>query len=142
MKIYIDCEFNEMGGELISMALVSEGGKFFYESLGCANPKPWVAEHVMPLLAHKRPITLAAFQVKLEEFLMQFKSIYLIADWPDDIAYFCKALLKPEPGQRLDAPPIIMEIVRFDAPSQIPHNALEDARGLRNFCVQRDLANI
>lgn len=50
MKLFLDCEFNGFGGELISMALVDEQGKYFYEVLPCPQPIPWVQENVMPKL--------------------------------------------------------------------------------------------
>ena len=50
MKFWIDTEFNEYLGDLISMALVSEDGHEWYEALPCANPGSWVAEHVMPII--------------------------------------------------------------------------------------------
>ncbi len=54
-RIWIDTEFNEFQGPLISMALVAEDGSEFYESIGCDNPGPWVAQHVMPIIG-KDPI--------------------------------------------------------------------------------------
>jgi hypothetical protein len=54
----------------------------------------------------------------------------IIADWPEDIKHFCDALITG-PGLRLDTPPLTMEIRRdIDAVSAVPHNALEDARGI------------
>ena len=64
-KIYIDTEFNEFKGDLISLALVAETGEEFYEVLECKNPGPWVAEHVMPIL-EKDPIDRALFQTELK----------------------------------------------------------------------------
>lgn len=57
MKIYLDTEFNGLGGELISLALVSEDGREWYESL----PLPplldeWVGANVVPLLGDKPPL--------------------------------------------------------------------------------------
>lgn len=37
MKLFIDCEFNEFGGDLLSMAIVSENGDEFYEVLNLEN---------------------------------------------------------------------------------------------------------
>ena len=34
MRIFIDCEWNGYRGELISVALCSDGGHEFYETLG------------------------------------------------------------------------------------------------------------
>lgn len=128
MRLFLDCEFNEFKGELISMALVSEAGHEWYESLGCENPGAWVAQHVMPIIG-KEPVSMLDFQVSLRNWLMQFKAVHVVADWPEDIAHFCQALITG-PGFRLDTPPLTMEVVRVDAESSLPHNALHDARGI------------
>lgn len=135
MKIFIDTEFNGFEGELISMALVAENGMWWYESLGCGEPEPWVLENVMPVLATD-PIPKSKFQTRLHGWLMQFDTIHLIADWPEDISHFCRALIIG-PGYRLDTPPIMMEVRRdLDAESDIPHNALADAWAIRR-CYER-----
>ena len=130
MKIYIDTEFNEFKGELISMALVAEDGNEFYEVLYCANPGNWVSKHVMPFL-EKEPIELDVFQTKLQQFLFQYHSIHLIADWPEDIKHFCDALITG-PGMCLNYPLINMEMRRdlSSEDSKVPHNALHDARAI------------
>jgi hypothetical protein len=130
MKLWIDCEFNEFKGELISMALVDEAGVPFYEVLPCENPGPWVAEHVIPILMLP-PISLPEFQKKLTLYLNQYDSVHVIADWPEDIKHFCDVLITG-PGQRLNTPPLTMEVRRdFDgAVSTLPHNALADAWAL------------
>lgn len=134
MNLYIDTEFNGFGGELISMALVSECGKEFYEVLPCDNPVDWVAENVMPILG-KEPITLEWLQIRLQGWLHQFSTIHVIADWPEDIQHFCKALICG-PGMRIDTPPLTMEVRRdLDSTSEIPHNALADARGIRDMAL-------
>lgn len=59
MRLFLDTEFNEFLGPVISMALVPEVRSIppFYESSGCENPGPWVAEHVMPIIGMGRPAT-------------------------------------------------------------------------------------
>lgn len=133
MRIFIDCEYNEFRGELISMALVSEDGREWYESLGCDKPGAWVAEHVMPIIGITQ-VDKESFQASLEWFLQGFDAVHLVADWPEDIAHFCQALITG-PGERLNTPPLTMEVLRVDAPSRQPHNALADARGLREFLL-------
>ena len=129
MNIYIDCEWNSFGGDLISMALVSETGAEFYEVLECTKPHPWVLEHVIPVL-NKGSISFKSFQDKLNKYLLQFDSINIIADWPEDIEKFCSVLITGL-GERLHSPPLSMQILRIDADSELPHNALQDARGIR-----------
>jgi len=133
MDIYIDCEWNSFGGDLISMALVADDGREFYQVLPCDNPDPWVIEHVIPVL-NQRATTLEAMRTYLQWFLMGFDSIHIIADWPEDIERFC-AMLITGPGMRLNTPPLTMEVLRVDSVSLLPHNALEDARALRFHCL-------
>lgn len=132
--VYIDCEFNEFHGALISMALVSECGKEFYQVLHCADPGPWVREHVMPVL-NAEPVPRPIFERRLGQYLMQFDAVHVVVDWPEDIAHFCQALIVG-PGFRLDTPPLTMEVRRdLDAVSAIPHNALADARAIRELAM-------
>ena len=142
MNIFIDGEWNSYGGELISLALVTEDGQSFYEVVGCDNPDPWVAENVMPKLG-KPSITLQELQKQLELFLRQFEfdSVHIIADWPEDIMWFCKVLITG-PGTRLDTPPLTMEVLRIDTISLYPHNALADATALRDWYVSVDMNSV
>jgi len=140
MRIFIDGEWNSYGGELISLALVAEDGRSFYEVLGCENPDPWVTENVMPKLA-KPWIVMQSLQQQLEYFLNQFDSVHIIADWPEDIMWFCKVLVTG-PGTRLDTPPLTMQILRVDTVSQNPHNALADAQSLRDWYVSVDMNSV
>ena len=51
MNYFLDTEFNELGGELISLALVREDtGGFLYVATPCKDPGPWVAANVMTVL--------------------------------------------------------------------------------------------
>jgi hypothetical protein len=86
--------------------------------------KPWIA--------------FESLQEQLEIFLRQFDSVHIIADWPEDIMWFCKVLVTG-PGTRLDTPPLIMEVLRIDTVSKNPHNALADAMTLRDWYVSVDM---
>jgi hypothetical protein len=139
MRFWIDTEFNEFRGALISMALVSEDGREWYESLPCENPGPWVAQNVMPFIG-KAPLSSASeLATSLSRFLMQFDSAHIVADWPEDISHFCNALIVG-PGLRVNTPSLTFEIDR-SLPntadiSLIPHNALEDARALARCATE------
>ncbi len=137
IRMWLDTEFNEHGGELISLALAAEDGSEFYEVLACANPKPWVADNVMPVL-HKAPVSVGDLTAKLGAFLWKHSSIYIIADWPCDIELFCKALITG-PGQMIATPQLAFVLDRTlpdtAQASKIPHNALEDARALRAYAM-------
>jgi|JI6StandDraft_1071083.scaffolds.fasta_scaffold272109_2 hypothetical protein len=128
MKMWIDCEWNEFGGELISMALVTKNSGEWYEVLPCEKPGAWVAQHVIPILG-KSPITKVDAQRNLRAWLAKFDSCEIVADWPEDVARFCDFLIIG-PGMRIDTPPLSFSIFRIDAPSEVPHNALHDARGI------------
>lgn len=101
MKLYMDCEFNSFGGELISLALVPADPSVpsFYDVLYTDHLviDPWVAAHVMPKLG-KGGISLLAFQRLLECYLDKFDAIHVIADWPEDIAWLCRVMITG-PGQ-------------------------------------------
>ena len=140
MDVYIDCEFNGFGGELISMGLVSDHGHEFYGVLGCDHPCKWVEENVMPIL-NEKPVPLDVFQWRLQNYLHQFECVNIIADYPEDIQRFCAALIIG-PGECLNTPPLSMKIVRVSSQSALPHNALEDARGIREALNPKTLSDI
>lgn len=132
MRFWLDTEFNDYRGELISLTLVAEDGKEFYCVLPCYEPTKWVAINVIPKLGQKVEFKYEA-QARLQEFLQNFDSIHVIADWPEDIAHYCQLLITG-PGNRLATPKMeSFEItsVASTENSQIPHNALEDARALK-----------
>lgn len=143
MILFIDTEFNQWQGELISMALVSElGEKVFYEVVEFSEePKPWIKENVLPIL-NKKPIPYREFQTKLKTFLSQFAKVHLIADYPDDLAYFCQVVITG-PGEWFEIPLLTMEVdVRLTAKgSKVPHNALEDAQALRRHWAKLNFSS-
>lgn len=136
MQLFLDCEFNSYQGALISMALVSADGKEWYEVLECSDPDPWVKENVMPVL-DKDPISKEEFVKSLETFLMQFDIAHIIADFPDDCRHFCDVLVTG-PGERINTPPLFMQIIRDDYAddSKQLHNALADARAIRDGFIE------
>lgn len=133
MQLFIDCEFNSMGGGLISMALVSEDGeREFYEVVECNEAiDPWVRDNVMGIL-HKDAVSYTEFQSRLKKFLGQFPSVDIVADYPDDIKHFCNTVIEGA-GEWMMIQPLTM-IIDDDLSAKgsvVPHNALEDARALR-----------
>ncbi|QOW45907.1 MULTISPECIES: hypothetical protein [Acinetobacter] len=133
MNLFLDCEFNGFGGELISMALIDEQGQYFYEVLHCAQPVAWVQQHVLPI-TQKVAISLQEFQNHLHHFLLQYDQIHIIADWPEDLALFSRSLLLG-PGQCMITPPLSMQLWLDQRATSIlstqPHNALADAQALQ-----------
>ena len=137
MKLFIDCEFNEFKGELISMGIVDENGRSFYEALECRTPGDWVAANVIPVLG-KAHVSYPVFQKRLYKWLAEYDSVHVIADWPEDIAHFCNVLITG-PGNRMDTPALNMTINRSlsSEMSLIPHNALEDAHAIRMMYMRQ-----
>ena len=135
MNLWIDCEWNDYRGDLISMALVSRADDQWYQVLPCESPTPWVQQHVIPVLGAKEPITLPEMQESLQRFLAGYETVHIIADWPEDIERFCRLLIVG-PGMRLNTPPLTMEVLRIDSESRVPHNALADAIGFRDHYLR------
>ncbi len=133
MIFYLDTEFNGFGGDLISMALVDDDGREFYINLGCEKPVDWVRDNVIPVL--NEPVTdKKQSQEKLFLFLKDYERIEIIADWPEDIAHFCRFLITG-PGKRIQIPCFTFKLIPCDSESELPHNALSDARAIRKvFC--------
>jgi hypothetical protein len=133
VRFWIDGEWNDFKGDLISLALVCEDGSEWYEVLECNNPSPWVARHVLPV-TQKHPVSKAQMQVSLSKYLARYPAVHIIADWPEDIERFC-ALLITGPGEMLMLRQIRLtfEIDRdLDSNgSKIPHQALADARSMK-----------
>lgn len=130
--MWIDTEFNEYKGQLISLALVAQDGREWYGVRFCDDPGWWVGEHVIPYLG-KDPQRDSELRESLSQFLAGFDSVHIISDWPGDIAHFCN-FLEYRPGDRI-GPDTMTFTVSRDLPdtsttSVIPHNALEDARAL------------
>jgi len=134
--LVIDCEFNSYKGQLLSMALVEisteSHPKEFYRELELPDEPihEWVNDNVLSLMDRNNVSTVENFHGELEVFLCQFESVHILADWPEDLMYFCEALITG-PGERINTPPLTMEVRRdLDADSKIPHHALWDARGI------------
>ena len=137
MKLWIDTEFNEYKGALISLALVAEDGREWYGVRYCDDPGWWVGEHVMPHL-NQEPQRDTDLRASLDGFLCGFDGVHIVSDWPGDIAHFCN-FLEYRPGDRIGPDRMTFE-VRRDLPdtsttSAVPHNALEDARALARGAV-------
>lgn len=148
MKYYLDTEFNSFNGELLSLALVDQNGRSLY--LRYPEPAiidPWVLKNVMPVMDSvpsyitTRHVTPENGPHLIAQFLYGGIEARIVADWPDDISYFCKALITG-PGQMAAVDNLEFKIVRIDAyptivPGAIQHNAWWDAMALRTALVNR-----
>lgn len=132
MRYYLDCEFNGFGGELISMALVSDEDGEFYEIIEIDSEyEPWVAENVVPHL--DKPATfLDEFRVKLFAFLKAAPSpVEIVCDWPADVLYLMHTLMGADHAETVMIPMTITIVDLDEVKSVIPHHALWDARAIR-----------
>jgi len=147
MRYFLDTEFNGFGGALISVALVPEdGGEELYLVLPLPEAlHPWVERNVVPFL-DSIPAGFPGGRTSRESapheiahYLAHDPEPWIVADWPDDIAYFCQLLLTA-PGDMADVQGLKFELLRNPGfspamNSQVPHNALHDARALRDFVL-------
>lgn len=145
MKYYIDCEFDGFKGPLLSMALVREDGESIYLVWPHAVEEAkdeWVRRHVVPKMwdipsplpgmAHTKN-----FGSAISNFMGDDSAIHIIADWPDDIRYFCETILTG-PGMMIALPTLNFSVVRVDAypttlKGAVQHNAWWDAMALREL---------
>ena len=143
MRYFLDTEFNGFGGALLSLALVPEDGQEFYVTLKCEDRVfPWVERNVVPYLDHV-PVGLVSPRLSRREaadalaaYLAADPEPELVADWPEDLTQFC-SLLMIGPGLMVPVPPLTFRLVPLPnfstaANSAVPHNALHDARSLRD----------
>ena len=145
MRYFLDTEFNGLGGELMSLALVPEHGDQEYYALLPIPERlhPWVERNVVPYLRSVPPgldggpVSRAEAAAEIAAYLASDDEPLILADWPDDIAYFCALLVTGE-GEMAPVGTLRFELVRSPgfstaAISAVPHNALHDARALREF---------
>ena len=146
MRYFLDTEFNGFGGELMSLALVPEyGDQEYYAVIPTEAPyHPWVEKHVVPYLASVPPtlynrLDRVAAAHDVAAYLANDPNVTIIADWPEDIALFCRLLLVSE-TEIADVKQMRFEFRRTPGfstarNSRVPHNALHDARALRDHLV-------
>ena len=78
------------------------------------------------------------FQQALGQYLWNVGDCTIVADWPDDIRYFCESLITG-PGMCIN----LFHKIKFeldfgiDYQSEVPHNALYDARAIRDVYMKR-----
>ena len=146
MRYFLDTEYNGWGGALISLALVPEDGEELYLTLDWEGPlEQWVERNVVPYL-DTVPDALVSPRVKREDaarlvahYLTGDPDPLIVADWPEDIAQF-NLLLVTGPGIMVEVPPLRFQFVELSgfstaANSAVPHNALHDARALRDHVI-------
>lgn len=147
MRYYLDTEFNEFGGDLISLALVRDDGYSLYlvypdlEDYG-----DWVKKNVIPILWDvPQSHMYEAYKLEkyeqgarmIQQFLEGDTHPVIVTDWPDDIRYFCQAIITG-PGMMINIPGLVFQMLRVDAyptalEGAVQHNAWWDAMALREL---------
>jgi len=146
VRYFLDTEYNGWGGALLSLALVPDDGEELYLTLDWTGTlEPWVERHVVPFL-DMVPEPLVSPRLSradsaraVAHYLAGDSEPLIIADWPEDIAQF-NMLLLTGPGAMVEVPPLIFQFVDLPgfstaANSKVPHNALHDARALRDHLL-------
>jgi hypothetical protein len=105
----------------------------------------WVQRHVVPYL-DMVPEQLSCPRLTrkdaahaLERYLRHDENPMIVADWPEDIAQFCD-LMVTGPGDMVEIRHATFQLLPMSnfstaANSKVPHNALHDARALRDHLV-------
>ena len=126
--------------------MVPDDGEELYITLDWEGPlEAWVERNVVPYL-DTVPESLVAARMSradaaraLAHYLAGDDDPLIIADWPEDVALF-NALLVIGPGIMAEVPEISFRVVQLPgfstaANSKVPHNALHDARALRDHIL-------
>jgi len=146
VRYFLDTEYNGIGGALLSLALVPDDGEDLYLTLKTSDSLvDWVERHVVPYLDSVPPrlscprLPRSDAAKALEHYLQHDEQPLIVADWPEDVAQFCN-LMVTGPGDMIDARHVtfrLMPMSNFStaANSKVPHNALHDARALRDHVL-------
>jgi len=146
LRYFLDTEYNGWGGALLSLALVPDHGEELYLTLDWQGPlEAWVERNVVPYLdavpeSFVSPRMNRADAARtIAHYLAGDPDPLIVADWPEDIALF-NALLVTGPGVMAEVPALKCQFVALAgfstaANSNVPHNALHDARSLRDHIL-------
>jgi len=147
MRYFLDTEYNGVGGALLSLALVPDEGDELYLTFKTSEPLvDWVERHVVPYLDTVPEqlfcprLTREDAADALERYLRHDSEPLIVADWPEDIAQFCNLTITG-PGDMIELRNATFRLVPLSnfstaANSKVPHNALHDARALRDHMLQ------
>lgn len=139
IRLFLDAEFDGFAGPLISLALVPLDQRLseFYAITTHRAQDEWVIKNVVPVLGPAYRWDPKNLPGMLATYLNQFaEPVSVTADWPDDFTYLMKALIKG-PGEMAKLDHKFGMVLDCSLPgtadtSQVPHNALWDARALRD----------
>jgi hypothetical protein len=146
LRYFLDTEYNGWGGALLSLALVPDNGEELYLTLDWAcTLEEWVERNVIPYL-DTVPEQLVSPRLnradaarEVAHYLAGDDDPLIVADWPEDVALF-NALLVTGPGVMAEVPELTFRLIQLPgfstaANSKVPHNALHDARALRDHVL-------
>jgi hypothetical protein len=131
---------------LLSLALVPDHGEELYLTLDWDGVlEEWVERNVIPYLDMVEPQLVSPRLGRADaaravgHYLAGDNDPLIVADWPEDVALF-NALLVTGPGVMTEVPEITFRLVQLPgfstaANSKVPHNALHDARALRDHIL-------
>ena len=146
MRYFLDTEYNGIGGELLSLALVPDDGDELYLTFRTSGSLlDWVERHVVPYLDSVSEqlscprLTRQDAAHALERYLRHDDDPLIFADWPEDIAQFCNLMITG-PGDMIEVRDVNFRLLPMSnfstaANSKVPHNALHDARALRDHVL-------
>jgi hypothetical protein len=146
VRYFLDTEYNGWAGALLSLALVPDDGEELYLTLDWHGQlEPWVERNVVPYLdsvadSFVSPRMSRADAARtIAHYLAGDPEPLIVADWPEDLALF-NALLITGPGVMAEVPGLRFQFVPLSgfstaANSKVPHNALHDARALRDHVL-------
>jgi hypothetical protein len=135
-----------MAGALLSLALVPDDGEELYVTIDVEGPlEDWVERHVVPYLDTVPENLLSPRMSRIDaartlsHYLASDPEPLIVADWPEDIALI-NALLVTGPGTMVEMPSLRFQYLALAgfstaANSKVPHNALHDARALRDHVL-------
>jgi hypothetical protein len=125
---------------------VPDEGEELYLTLDWSGTlEPWVERNVLPYLDSVSEslvsprLSRADAARAIAHYLAGDREPLIVADWPEDIALF-NALLVTGPGVMVEVPPLRFQLLQLSgfstaANSKVPHNALHDARSLRDHIL-------
>ena len=126
-------------------ATFGEGGIEQVAIFAVSPLDPWVERHVVPFLdmvpepLRSPRLSRDAAAEALASWLQHDPAPHIVADWPEDLSHFAM-LLVTGPGRMLSVPPFTLAFEPLNnfstaANSAVPHNALHDARALRDHVM-------
>lgn len=117
---------DQKAGALVGLALVSEEGVEFYQTLTPRQPfSQWAADNVKPVLG-KGAIKRREFWARLDEYLSRFETVDMVVRSAREAS-----LILAELG---DHPPLTVHVVGTVGAPETPYNALSEARAMMEVC--------